>query len=144
MTRGHSITNTGHADPQFKDIDQAQKYAAYKRALDHYLSPAPSPHFVEPMLFAVDAETSFESALVHTSSLLRCAAATAQEAGDRLEGTSQWRAGLSCVGLRSGPNKVTSIFQEDRGGWFQGCFAAQRGASPLSTKRSGSANVFGG
>ncbi|WP_242172870.1 MULTISPECIES: DUF3077 domain-containing protein [unclassified Pseudomonas] len=70
-------------------IDQAQKYAAYKRALDHYLSPAPSPDSVEPMVFAVDAETSFESALVHTSSLLRCAAATAQEAGDRLEGTSQ-------------------------------------------------------
>jgi len=41
------------------------------------------------MLFTVDPETSFESALIHTSSLLRCASATAQEAGDRLEGTSQ-------------------------------------------------------
>lgn len=80
-------------DPPFirfdSSSDQAQKYAAYKRALDHHLSPAPTPDSVEPMLFTVDPETSFESALVHTSSLLRCASATAQEAGDRLEGTSQ-------------------------------------------------------
>ena len=75
----------------FSDLspDQARKYAAYKRALDHYLSPAPTPETQEPMLLTVDAETSFESALIHTSSLLRCASATAQEAGDRLEGTSQ-------------------------------------------------------
>ena len=78
-------------DPPFTLSDsssaQAQKYAAYKRALDHYLSPAPTPDTVETKLFTVDPETSFESALVHTSSLLRCASATAQEAGDRLKGT---------------------------------------------------------
>lgn len=80
-------------DPPFNRFDaspdQAQKYAAYKRALDHYLSPAPSPDTIEPMLFTVDPETSFESALVHAGSLLRCASATAQEAGERLDGTSQ-------------------------------------------------------
>jgi len=80
-------------DPPFNRFDPSSdpvhKYAAYKRALDHYLSPAPSPDTVEPILFAVNAEASFESALVHTSSLLRCASATAQEAADRLEGTSQ-------------------------------------------------------
>lgn len=83
------MMNTGNPDQPFKDADQAHKYAAYKRALDHYLRPAPSPDTVEPMLFTVEAEASFESALVHTSSLLRCASATAQEASDRLEGTSQ-------------------------------------------------------
>ena len=80
-------------DPPFtfsdSSSDQAQKYAAYKRALDHYFSPAPTPDTEEPMLFTVDPETSFESALIHTSSLLRCASATAQQAGDRLEGTPQ-------------------------------------------------------
>lgn len=80
-------------DPPFNRFDassdQAQKYAAYKRALDHYLSPAPSPDSLEPMVFTVEAETRFESALAHTSSLLRCASATAQEAGNQLDGASQ-------------------------------------------------------
>ncbi|UXV22127.1 DUF3077 domain-containing protein [Pseudomonas fluorescens] len=80
-------------DPPFNRFDassdHAQKYAAYKRALDHYLSPTPSPDTVEPMLFTVAPETSFESALVHASSLLCCASATAQEADERLDGTSQ-------------------------------------------------------
>ncbi|MFL1505022.1 DUF6124 family protein [Pseudomonas sp. S191] len=83
------MMNTGNADQPFRDSDQTLKYAAYKRALDHYLSPAPSPDTVEPMLFTVDPETSFESAWVHASSLLCCASATAQEAGERLDGTSQ-------------------------------------------------------
>lgn len=80
-------------DPPFTFSDsscaQTQKYAAYKRALDHYLSPAPTPETEESTLFTVDPETSFESALVHTSSLLHCASATAQQASDRLEGIEQ-------------------------------------------------------
>ncbi|WP_439855226.1 DUF6124 family protein [Pseudomonas yamanorum] len=43
----------------------------------------------EPALFAVDPDTSFESALIHTSSLLHCASVTAQQAGDQLDGTSR-------------------------------------------------------
>ncbi|WP_207182463.1 hypothetical protein, partial [Pseudomonas sivasensis] len=38
------------------------------------------------------------------------------------------------LGLRSGPIKNTAFRQIDRAGRFWGCFAAQRGASPLTTK----------
>ncbi|NVZ81110.1 DUF3077 domain-containing protein [Pseudomonas yamanorum] len=80
-------------DPPFSSSDsfsdQSQKHAAYKRALDHYLNPNPSPTTEEPMLFTVDPDTSFESALVHTSSLLHCASVTAQQAGDQLDGASR-------------------------------------------------------
>ena len=49
-----------------------------------------------------------------------------------------WRAGLSerriaRAGLRSSPGKPNAVYQVNRSGWFWGCFAAQRGVSPLAT-----------
>ena len=38
------------------------------------------------------------------------------------------------VGLRSSPDKNTTVFQINRAGRFWGRFAAQRGASPLATR----------
>lgn len=80
-------------DPPFTRSDDSSdlsaKHSAYMRALDHYLNPAPHPATEEPALFAVDPDTSFESALTHTSSLLHCASVTAQQAGDQLDGTSR-------------------------------------------------------
>ncbi|MFJ2411818.1 DUF6124 family protein [Pseudomonas sp. NPDC087814] len=69
--------------------DLSAKHVAYMRALDHYLNPALSLKTKEPALFAVDSDTSFESALTHTSSLLHCASVTAQQAGDQLDGASR-------------------------------------------------------
>ena len=37
-----------------------------------------------------------------------------------------WRAGLPCVGLRSGPSKDTAIFLKELSVWIWGCFEAQR------------------
>ncbi|MFT0476230.1 DUF6124 family protein [Pseudomonas antarctica] len=50
--------------------------------------PCSLARYARTDLFTVDPETRFESALVHASSLLHCASATAQEAGERLDGTS--------------------------------------------------------
>jgi len=50
-----------------------------------------------------------------------------------------WWAGLSNrrtarAGLRSSPNATSALNQAERVVRFWGCFAAQRGASPLTTK----------
>jgi len=80
-------------DPPFThsdtSLDQSQKDAAYKRALDHYLHPASPQAKQEPTLFTIDPDTSFESALAHASSVLHCASVTAQQAGEQLDGTSR-------------------------------------------------------
>ncbi|MGC6370610.1 hypothetical protein [Pseudomonas sp. S2.OTC.A_B10] len=55
----------------------------------------------EQPLFTVDPETSFESALAHTSSLLHGASATAQQAGDLAFVARE----LAPAGLRSGPKR---------------------------------------
>ena len=48
-----------------------------------------------------------------------------------------WRAGLPRVGLRSSPKPGAEVFQEKPLCLYWGCFAAQRGASPLATKEFG-------
>ena len=55
------------------------------------------------------------------------------QAGSSWQAGLLWQAGLPRVGLRSSPNKVDAVFQAYRVGWFWGRFAAQRGASPLTT-----------
>ena len=47
--------------------------------------------------------------------------------------TDLWRAGLPRAGRRSRPNSLTTVCQIHRGGWFWGCYATQRGTSPLAT-----------
>ncbi|SEI15991.1 DUF6124 family protein [Pseudomonas asplenii] len=85
------------------DIDTKPSYdslrdgPATRRALDYYLKPtvsAPisegSAHRVcEDRLFAVHHDLSAEEAIIHASDLLRCAAATAYEAADALQGSSR-------------------------------------------------------
>ncbi|WP_426140311.1 DUF6124 family protein [Pseudomonas sp. DWP3-1-2] len=52
-------------------------------------SSAQSPGVTSPSPFHVSDQLSVEDSLVHASELLRCAAATAFENGDRLTGTSR-------------------------------------------------------
>ncbi|QOQ77956.1 DUF3077 domain-containing protein [Pseudomonas poae] len=49
----------------------------------------PAPPASEPPFFTTTQELSFEDALAHASSVLRCAAVTAQTAIDQLEGDSR-------------------------------------------------------
>ncbi|BBP75893.1 DUF3077 domain-containing protein [Pseudomonas gingeri NCPPB 3146 = LMG 5327] len=70
---------------------------AAQRALDYYLKPSVSGPLSdegacrpdEDKLFAVRENLSVEEAMVHASDLLRCAAATAYEAADALQGSSR-------------------------------------------------------
>lgn len=63
--------------------------AAAQRALDYYLKPAVSEVAVPARFFDVNRNVSSEEALVHESDLLRCAAATAQESADNLQGANR-------------------------------------------------------
>ena len=49
----------------------------------------PAPPASELQFFTTTPDLSFEDALAHASSVLRCAAVAAQTAGDQLEGTSR-------------------------------------------------------
>ncbi|UVM52455.1 DUF3077 domain-containing protein [Pseudomonas sp. B21-015] len=63
--------------------------AAAQRALDYYLKPAVSEVTNEERFFDVNRSISCEEALVHASDLLRCAAATANESANQLQGASR-------------------------------------------------------
>ncbi|MVV50051.1 DUF3077 domain-containing protein [Pseudomonas sp. PB120] len=64
--------------------------AAAQRALDYYLKPAVSEVVVEEeRFFAVNRNISSEEALVHATDLLRCAAATAFESANHLQGANR-------------------------------------------------------
>ncbi|WP_310060073.1 DUF6124 family protein [Pseudomonas synxantha] len=63
--------------------------AAAQRALDYYLKPAVSEEVVEPRFFDVNRNIKGEEALVHASDLLRCAAATAYESANHLQGANR-------------------------------------------------------
>ncbi|MFC6339879.1 DUF3077 domain-containing protein [Pseudomonas sp. CCM 7891] len=80
-------------DPPLTTYDTSsgsfKNHAAFKRALDHYLNPAPPPAPEVPTPFIVSTDISFEDALAHASSMLQCASVTAQEAGNHLDGTSR-------------------------------------------------------
>ena len=49
----------------------------------------PAPPAPELQFFATTPDLSFEDALAHASSVLRCAAVAAQTAGEQLDGTSR-------------------------------------------------------
>ncbi|MEX5559256.1 DUF3077 domain-containing protein [Pseudomonas rhodesiae] len=49
----------------------------------------PAPPASEPPFFTTTPDLSFEDALAHARSVLRCAAVAAQTAGEQLDGTSR-------------------------------------------------------
>lgn len=59
---------------------------AARRALDYYLNPAPADDKEDALLFTAREDLTLAQALIHASSLLRCAAATAYESADGLQG----------------------------------------------------------
>jgi hypothetical protein len=63
--------------------------AAAQRALDYYLKPAVSEEQVEERFFDVNRNIKSEEALVHAPDLLRCAAATAFESANHLQGSNR-------------------------------------------------------
>lgn len=69
--------------PSLQDCPAAQ------RALDYYLKPGVSDAQAEHRFFDVNRNISGEEALVHACDLLRCAAATAHESANRLQGSSR-------------------------------------------------------
>lgn len=71
------------AFPSLQDCPAAQ------RALDYYLKPGVSDAQAEHRFFDVNRNISGEEALVHACDLLRCAAATAHESANRLQGSSR-------------------------------------------------------
>lgn len=66
-----------------------QDCPAAKRALDYYLKPGISQAQAEHRFFDVNHSISAEEALVHACDLLRCAAATAHESANQLNGSSR-------------------------------------------------------
>lgn len=70
-------------------LTSPQGSAAAQRALDYYLKPAVSEEEVEERFFNVNRNISSEEALVHASDLLRCAAATAYESANHLQGANR-------------------------------------------------------
>jgi hypothetical protein len=70
-------------------LTSPEGFAAAQRALDYYLKPAVSEEVVEERFFDVRRNISSEEALVHASDLLRCAAATANESGNNLQGANR-------------------------------------------------------
>ncbi|UZE16230.1 DUF3077 domain-containing protein [Pseudomonas sp. B21-054] len=69
--------------PSLQDCPAAQ------RALDYYLKPSVSDVQQEHRFFDVNHNISAEEALVHACDLLRCAAATAHESANQLNGSSR-------------------------------------------------------
>ncbi|KPA90432.1 MULTISPECIES: DUF6124 family protein [Pseudomonas] len=77
--------------------DSLRDGPAARRALDYYLKPTVSSSIAEgnprrvceDRLFAVRHNLSAEEAMIYASDLLRCAAATAYEAADALQGSSR-------------------------------------------------------
>jgi len=68
------------------DFSSLKHCAAAQRALDYYLKPAVAEPQVSERFFDVSRHVSREEALVHASDLLRCAAASAYESADNLQG----------------------------------------------------------
>ncbi|VVQ01849.1 hypothetical protein PS914_04147 [Pseudomonas fluorescens] len=70
-------------------LTSPEGFAAAQRALDYYLKPAVAEEVAEERFFDVNRNISSEEALIHASDLLRCAAATAYESGNNLQGTNR-------------------------------------------------------
>ncbi|MDH0645786.1 hypothetical protein N5D48_01690 [Pseudomonas sp. GD03858] len=67
------------------DLDEE----AARRALDYYLNPPPAAPDLERTLWTLREGVSSAQASEHAMALLRCAAATAQETGSHLQGTTR-------------------------------------------------------
>ena len=78
--------NTLPASETTSDFSSLNNCAAAQRALDYYLKPAVSDPQVIERFFDVSPHVSREEALAHASDLLRCAAASAHESADNLQG----------------------------------------------------------
>ncbi|MVW88231.1 DUF6124 family protein [Pseudomonas sp. PB101] len=70
-------------------LTSPQGSAAAQRALDYYLKPTVSEEMDEPRFFDVNRNIGGEEALVHALDLLRCAAATAYESANHLQGANR-------------------------------------------------------
>ena len=75
--------------PLDKSFSSLQDCPAAQRALDYYLKPGVSSAETEHRFFDVNHKVSGEEALVHACDLLRCAAATAHESANRLQGSNR-------------------------------------------------------
>ncbi|VVO42023.1 hypothetical protein PS833_05943 [Pseudomonas fluorescens] len=87
-----TMTHPGNELPDLPidtSLTSPEGFAAAQRALDYYLKPAVAEEVVEERFFDVNRNISSEEALVHASDLLRCAAATAYESGNNLQGTNR-------------------------------------------------------
>ncbi|MCU1726306.1 DUF3077 domain-containing protein [Pseudomonas sp. 7P_10.2_Bac1] len=60
--------------------------AATERALNYYLQDHKSPRHVDQATYAIPDSVNLEAALAQASDLLRCAGASASEAGNGLSG----------------------------------------------------------
>jgi len=67
-------------------LTSAKGSAAAQKALDYYLKPAVSEDVEEERFFDVNRNVTSEEALVRATDLLRCAAATASESANNLQG----------------------------------------------------------
>lgn len=83
------LNNDEPTRPFDSTFTSLQDCPAAQRALDYYLKPGMSEAPVEHRFFDVNRNISAEEALVHACDLLRCAAATAQESANRLQGSSR-------------------------------------------------------
>ncbi|MCO7520717.1 MULTISPECIES: DUF6124 family protein [Pseudomonas] len=75
------------SDSKKEDTDLDEEAA--RRALDYYLNPTPSKPDLERSLWTLREGVSNAQASEHAMALLRCAAATAQETGSHLQGTTR-------------------------------------------------------
>ncbi|CDF94671.1 MULTISPECIES: DUF3077 domain-containing protein [unclassified Pseudomonas] len=74
--------------PSNTPFPSLQDCPAAQRALDYYLKPSVSDE-QEHRFFDVNRNINGEEALVHACDLLRCAAATAHESANRLQGSNR-------------------------------------------------------
>ena len=63
--------------------------AATERALDYYLHDHKPPRHVDQATYAIPDSVNLEAALAQASDLLRCAGASASEAGNGLSGNQR-------------------------------------------------------
>ena len=68
---------------------QSLDRAAVRRALDYYLHDHKPPRHVDQATYAIPDNVNVEAALAQASDLLRCAGASASEAGNGLSGHSR-------------------------------------------------------
>ncbi|BAQ81908.1 DUF6124 family protein [Pseudomonas sp. St29] len=85
--------NTSSKDVQEFDteatLNALKDSDAARRAMDYYLKPAITGPSKEEKFFEIRRSLSSEEAMIHASDLLRCAAATAYDAANHLQGANR-------------------------------------------------------